>query len=278
MKRFIIGMFLSAVTTGVVAQNDPKVWAWDFPMNVEIDAKAGQKAVTCQMHYFDHVNKGEGLEKRTMIWYDTTISEPGAEKTVIDEYGKKIEVPNALIIPLGRTEKAKKGDILLTYHRYHDMQRAIVIDDSTPTEPVVCFLDDRWPDKVDSEKLPEKQKGEKLTPGSFNVLKDGKFEPGVEVAYQSEGKLKFGTIVNVSGDKVLLSTWASRLDCTTKDKCKLIPFKAKIKVGDKVRCQDLSSFEPGYTVVKVDREHGHIWVQKEGSKYTSCVSLFGVIK
>ncbi len=280
MKKLVSCMFACAIASAAMAQNsnDPKVWGWDFPMYLEINTEVGQEALTCQMHYFELVKKGEGVVKQSMIWYDTTIAEPGKEKTKINNYGDKIEVPNTLIIPLAKEAKAKKGDILLTHHKYHDMQRAIVIDDSKPTEPVVCFLDESWPDKPESTSLPEKQKGVQLKAGSFNVLKEGEFMSGAQVAYKSGSEMKFGKILQVSGDKVLVSTFASRIDCTTKSNCKLISFKQKFKEGDKVSAISADCYEPGYNVVKVDKEHGHVWLQADGSKYTHCFSILDVMK
>jgi hypothetical protein len=281
MKKFFMILALAAMTLTAGAQTDPKVWPWDFPQDVEIDAKAGQQALTNQDHYFDYVERGEGFEKKTMIWYNTTIVEPGQGKTTVLAYGNKKEVPNALVIPLGKSETAKKGDILLTCgNRNHDMARAIVVDDSTPTEPVVCFLDNDWdwPNQFDSPKVAEKQKGEKLKAGSFNVLKDGKFESGAQVAFDVNGKLKYGTIVQVSGDKVLIAAFANQLECTTKNKCKLISYKTKFKEGDKVRVVDVSSYELGYTVVKVDKEHGHLWAQKDENGKIYCFNLLTVMK
>ena len=275
----LIAMFVFC--TVAEAQTDPKVWPWDFPMDIEIDATPGQQILSNQEHYLDFIDRGKQLMKQTMIWYNTTIIEVGKEKSIVDQYGNKVEVPNSLIIPLGKSEKAKKGDILLTYGvSKRDMQRAIVIDDSTPTEPVVCYLDDdyTWPRDFDSPKLAEKLKGEKLKPGSFNVLKEGKFESGAQVAFNVNGNMKYGTIVQVSGDKVLIAAFANQLECTTKDNCKLLPFNSKVKVGDKVSVIDVSSYQPGYTVLKVDKEHGHIWVKKDENEKTYCLSLFGVMK
>ncbi|MBP5374897.1 MAG: hypothetical protein J6Y38_01030 [Bacteroidaceae bacterium] len=274
----MVAMCASATTA--MAQNitDPKTWAWDFPQGLSIKAEAGQEALTCQMHYFELVKEGEGLLKKTMIWYDTTIAEPGAEKTAIDNYGTRIEVPNALIIPLDKNGKAKKGDILLTHDRYHSLTRAIVIDAANPAEPVVCFLDDSWPDKPDSDKIAEKQKGEQLKAGSFNVLKKDTFMSGAQVAFGTGENKKFGKIMQVSGDKLLVSVFADRLECVSKSECTLLPLTPKIKVGDTVSCISSDEYEPGYKVVKVDLEHGHVWVQYEGSSYTHCYGLFDVMK
>ena len=214
----MVAMCASATTAMAQNATDPKTWAWDFPQGLSIKAEAGQEALTCQMHYFELVEEGEGLLKKTMIWYDATIVEPGAEKTSIDNYGTPIEVPNALIIPLDKNGKAKKGDILLTHDRYHRMIRAIVVDAANPAEPVVCCIDDydRWPNNPESEEIAEKQKGEPLKAGSFNVLKKDTFMPGAQVAYEQDGDKKFGKIVQVSGDKLLVSVFANRLECVSK--------------------------------------------------------------
>ena len=281
MKKVFTSIIAFALAEMAMAQvNDPKVWGWDFPMYMDINVEAGQQALSCQMHYFQNVKEGDGVVKKTMIWYDTEIATPGKEKTVVNEYGNKIEVPNTLIIPLAKSAKAKKGDLLLTHSKYHEMQRAIVIDASTPTEPVVCFLDDAssWPGKPDSPKLAEKLQGEKLKPGSFNVLKDGRLESGAQVAYKKDGDWKFGKVIHVSGDKVLLSVFASRIDCVSKDQCVIVPFKEKIKKGDKVWVMSTDEYKSGYTVVGVDIDHGHIWTQADGSQYSYCHGLGEVTK
>ena len=115
--------------------------------------------------------------------------------------------------------------------------------------------------------------GEKLKPNTFNIIKDGEWQPGATVAYREDGQWKYGILMNVDGDKVLLSVFASHLTATTKNRCKLIPFNEKIKEGDKVSCVSSDCYESGYKVVKVDMEHGHVWVQYEGSSYTHCYGL-----
>ena len=276
----VVAMCASATTAMAQNATDPKTWAWDFPQGLSIKAEAGQEALTCQMHYFELVEEGEGLLKKTMIWYDATIVEPGAEKTSIDNYGTPIEVPNALIIPLDKNGKAKKGDILLTHDKYHRMIRAIVVDAANPAEPMVCCIDDydSWPNNPESEEIAKKQQGEQLKAGSFNVLKKDTFMPGAQVAYEQGGEKKFGKIVQVSGDKLLVSVFANRLECVSKSDCTLLPLTPKIKVGDTVRCISTDEYEPGYKVVKVDLEHGHVWVQYEGSTRTYCFGIFDVMK
>lgn len=52
-------MFATMVAGDAAAQEKPSAWPWDFPMNMEINVEAGQKALSCQMHYFQTVKKGD---------------------------------------------------------------------------------------------------------------------------------------------------------------------------------------------------------------------------
>ena len=82
----------------------------------------------------------------------------------------------------------------------------------------------------------------------------------------------------MSDDKLLLSTFANRLECVSKNECTLLPLNPKFKVGDTVSCISIDEYEPNYKVLKVDLEHGHVWVQKEGSTYTHSFGIFDVMK
>ena len=158
------------------------------------------------------------------------------------------------------------------------MQRAIVVDDSNPAQPYVCYLDKSWPDNPDDPKLADMRKGEQLKPGTFTVLKGGKWESGEQVAYHKNGEWHAGRLVHIDGDKVLISGFASYIDATTKDRAKLIPFKEKIKVGDKVSVVWLRYYRPGYTVIKVDEATGHVYIQKDGNSRVECKSIAEVTK
>jgi hypothetical protein len=184
-----------------------------------------------------------------------------------------------MIVPLKKGQKAKKGDILLTWWQSGSgMQRAIVIDASTATEPVAVYLDRYWKDDPDHKDNQELAKGEKLKPNSFNVLKDGEWQAGAAVAYRDGGEWKKGTLMHVDGNKVLLSVFSSHLFATTKDRCKLIPFKEKIKKGDKVWATFVDGFRDGYTVKDINEKVGRVWVQRNGSSSMDCKSIVEVTK
>ena len=283
MKKTVFTLAFCAIAAIASAQGTEgkaNPWPWDFPKAVSIEAEPGQKVLSCYMHYNDAVKKGEEMFKNTMIFYSSNMEKVGGETSLLGDYGDEFEVPNALIIPLDKQAKAKKGDIVLTWWQSGSgMQRAIVIDDSTPTEPVVCYLDlSGWPDDPNSPKLEEKRKGEQLKPGTFNVIKSGKWQSGDQVAYHSKGEWNAGRIIHVDGDKILVSGFASYIDATTKDRVKVIPFKEKIKEGDQVSVVWVGMYRPGYVVVKVDDKYGRIYVKKEDSDRIECKSVAEVTK
>ena len=109
--RFVSALF-AIMMVGVVCAQD-KAWPWDFPQGIKIEAEPGQKILTCQSFYFDKVKSNDDLTKSVLIWYDREMEQVGAEKSDIGRSDKQL-VPNALIIPLKKGQKAKKGDVVLT--------------------------------------------------------------------------------------------------------------------------------------------------------------------
>lgn len=277
-KMTVVALGLLAAAS-MNAQEVADTWPWDFPQEVKIKAEPGQTVLSCYGHYFDAVKEGASLHNNVLIFYKSMMKKVGDGKSILDDWGKDIEVPNALIIPLDKNAKAKKGDIVLTWWQSGSgMQRAIVVDDSTPTEPKVCYLDTHWPDNPDSPTLEQKRQGEKLKPGTFTVLKGGKWQSGEQVAYFANDEWNAGRIIHVEGNKVLLSIFASYIEATTKDRIKFIPFKEKFKVGDKVSVVWLRYYRPGYTVVKVDEAIGRVYVQADGKSNIESKSIAEVTK
>lgn len=277
--RFIIVLFAIIVANSTMAQEKIDPWPWDFPQDVKVNVELGQAVLSCDGMYLSAIEKNEDLTKKVLIWYNTEVDKVGDGKVSLAKFGETHEVPNALVVPLKKGQKAKKGDILLTWWQGGSgMERAIVIDDKTPTEPTAIFLDLSWPDDPNDPKIEEKSKGRQLIPNSFNVMKDGEWVSGAQVAYRQDGEWKSGILMHATDDKVLLSIWSSKLTAVDKSVCKLIPFNEKIKKGEKVWCEWLDYYRPGYIVEKVDQKTGHIWVKKEGSERIECMSIAQVTK
>ncbi|MBP5385934.1 MAG: hypothetical protein J6Y97_00950 [Prevotella sp.] len=278
--RTILCLMALSIVIPVCSQgsnNNP--WPWNFPQNVKLKLEAGQTVLSPFTYYPSSVEKGEPLRNAVLIFYDTTVKEAGEEKTMLNNFNGEVEMPNALIIPIPTKAKAKKGDVVLTWWQSGSgMQRAIVVDDSNPQEPKVCYLDLRWPDNPDSPTLEEKRKGEQLKPGTFAVLKDGQRQSGAQVAIKKDKEWRTGTLIHVEGDKVLVLGFGSKIEAYDKADVRIIPFKEKIKVGDKVWATWVNEYRPGYEVTAVDNLTGHVFVKKEGSSSIESKSLAEVTK
>lgn len=279
LKTILYVMALTIAMPVFSQENDYNAWPWDFPQGVKLKLEAGQTVLSPYTYYPSTVEKGEPLPKAVLIFYDATVKEVGEEKTKLDKFNGEVEMPNALIIPLPKKAKAKKGDVVLTWWQSGSgMQRAIVVDDSNPQEPKVCYFDLTWPDNPESQKLEEKRKGEQLKPGSFAVLKDGQWQSGAQLAIKKGNDWLKGTLIHVEGNKVLVLGFGSKIEAYNKADVRLVPFKEKIKVGDKVWASWVSEYRPGYVVTAVDDLTGHVYVQREGKGSVESKSLADVTK
>lgn len=272
-------MALAFVMPAIAQDSDEKTWPWDFPKGVKLKMEAGQTVLSPFTYYPSSVEKGEPLREAVLIFYDTTVKEVGQEKSVLNKYGGVEEMPNALIIPLPQGAKAKKGDVVLTWWQSGSgLQRAVVVDDKNPKEPKVCYLDLRWPDNPESPQLEEKRKGETLKPGTFAVIKDGQWQSGAQVAIKRDSEWLKATLIHVEGNRVLVLGFGSKIESYDKSDVRLIPFKEKIKVGDKVWASWVNYYRPGYIVTEVDNLTGHVFVKKEGSSSVESKSIAEVTK
>ena len=279
LKTILYVMALTIAMPVFSQENDYNAWPWDFPQGVKLKLEAGQTVLSPYTYYPSTVEKGEPLPKAVLIFYDTTVKEVGEEKTKLDKFNGEVEMPNSLIIPLPKKAKAKKGNVVLTWWQSGSgMQRAIVVDDSNPQEPKVCYFDLTWPDNPESQKLEEKRKGEQLKPGSFAVLKDGQWQSGAQLAIRKGNDWLKGTLIHVEGNKVLVLGFGSKIEAYNKADVRLVPFKEKIKVGDKVWASWVSEYRPGYVVTAVDDLTGHVYVQREGKGSVESKSLADVTK
>lgn len=277
--RSILCLLALAMVSPIFSQDNNDAWPWDFPQSVRLKMDAGQVVLSPYTYYPSSVEKGEPLRQAVLIFYDTTVKEVGEEKTILNNYGKVVEMPNALIIPLPKKAKAKKGDVVLTWWQSGSgLQRAIVVDDSKPQEPKVCYLDLTWPDNPESPKLEEKRKGESLKPGSFGVLKDNQWQSGAQVAIRKDNEWLKGMLIHEDGDKVLVLGFGSKIEAYDKADVRIIPFKEKIKVGDKVWASWVNTYRPDYVVTEVDNLTGHVYVKREGRGSIESKSITEVTK
>ena len=196
------------------------------------------------------------------------MKEPGVGSTKVEYIGKEYDVPNALIIPLPSDATAKVGDILLTWWQSGSgLKRAIVTDASDPKAPTVSYLDLSW--SIKNGEVKKFKEDEKIKPGTFRVLKEGEWAPGMQVAYEEEGQKKAGYIISLTDDKVLISGFAGHIYVAKRSDCKLISLKPSFKPGDKVFGLYVDSYEDKFTVKKFDKKNGRVWL--EDNRNTTCI-------
>lgn len=224
--------------------------------------------------YASAMEKGEDINGNTAIYYNRELAEAGETNSKLS--GNEVRYPNNLLIPIYKDAKAKKGDVVLTWWQSGSgMERAIVTDDSDPTQPKVHYLDLSY--KGDGSGFAEKHDNEQLKPNSFVVLNDGEWQSGAPLAVKVDGKYNKGILVNAVGDKVLYLGFAGKLIEANKSDVKLLPIKPAVNVGDNVKSVFVGTFSKDTKVEKIDSKLGRIWV-KEGDRDAEPVSIFEVMK
>lgn len=268
----------SAATTPTIDPNLQATFPFkDFPA-VETTAKTGETVLVPSYNWLQEANV-KGADKVTMIWYHQTMSAPGAEMSDVKFMSDTRKVPNAYIVAIAPNGTAKKGDIVLTWWQTGSgMQRAIVVDDSTPTEPVVRYLDIDYdnPAKSRDGKTTIGQMDEKLKPNSF-VKISAAFEPGTIVAIQDGADQKSAQVIRVAGDKVFVNGFAGRVVVVEKSRCTPFPLVSSAKVGDKVKAVWVGTLKDG-TVTKVEPAIGRVFVKFDVDGKERAVAFGEVMK
>lgn len=240
-------------------QNDGKIDPFKgFPKDA-ITANPGDYVLTPSVNWQKDATE-KGPEKVTFIFYSQKMAEAGKEYSKIDFISKKgEEIPNYMIIPIKSGQKAKKGDIVLTWWQSGSgMNRAIVTDDANPAEPMVNYIDIDWNNPAkNKDKVGIGQMSEKLKANSFHVIKD-MWESGTSVAVKEDTKYTHATVIKVSGDKVLTIGFAGKMKVCKKSDCVPIPVKLNVKAGDAVQVPWVGTFKNS-KVQKVDAKNGRVW-------------------
>lgn len=202
-----------------------------------------------------------GKENVTFIFYAQKMAEVGTEYSKVDFLNEKgVEVPNYMIIPIKSGQTAKKGDIVLTWWQSGSgMQRAIVVDDKNPSQPIVNYMDIDWNNPAKNDKgVGIGQMTEQLEPNSFHVI-NSEWESGTTVAVKEGSDFKQATVVKLSGDQVLTIGFGGAMKIYPKSDCSPVAVKPSCKVGDMVQAPWVGKYK-NLKVEKVDAKMGRVWV------------------
>jgi len=230
----------------------------DFPKDA-ITSNPGDYVLSPSKNWQEDATNGK--ENVTFIFYSQKMAEVGAEYSKVDFLSEKgVEIPNYMIIPIKSGQTAKKGDIVLTWWQSGSgMQRAIVVDDKNPNEPIVNYIDLDWDNPSKNDKgVGIGQMTEQLKPNSFHVI-SSEWEAGTTVAVNESGDYKQATVVKVSGDKVLTIGFGGAMKIYAKSDCSPVAVKPSVKVGDMAQAPWVGKYK-NLKVEKVDAKMGRVWV------------------
>ncbi len=234
--------------------------------NVGTTAKAGDIVLTVDEKKIAEI--AAEPKDPTAIFQNRVMVTPGEfESEVEDSFKTKYKVPNAYIIAVPKGQKAKNGDVVLTWWQSGGgMMRGYVTDAGNGTEPTVRYLG----------MSPREDKSDKLKPDSFIVV-NNEWAPGAPVLSKDANGTEFAYVLRVNGDKVLLSGFARKLRLRSKADLTPISYKPAFKVGDEVKAAFFSSFDPA-TVVAIDEKAGKVTVKRKTGDEQKDLDLGEVIK
>jgi len=230
----------------------------DFP-TVGTIAAAGDYVLTPSVKWQQDATTGDA-EDQTFIFYNANMSAPGGEMSTVDfTFDGEVDVPNYMIVPIKSGQTAKNGDIILTWWQTGSgMQRAIVVDDANPSEPIVNYIDLDWDNPAEtSDGVGIGQATYQIKPNSFHVL-TAEWSPGTTVAVKDGSTYKAATIISVKGDKVLTCGFAGKMKMHNKSDCTALPVNPNVKAGDMVQAPWVGTFK-NVKVQKVDAKMGRVY-------------------
>ncbi len=239
--------------TEKVISLEPGKTTLDYPI-VTTTAQPGDYVLAASKSAFDEAIKNND-DSPILTFHPAKVLVAGeAESALEDLTGKKFSMPNSLIIPIKKADLVKKGDIVLTWLQSSSglIERALVLEEGE--NPKVRYLDEMY----DYE--------ENLLANSFHKL-TGELEPGIGVATKDGGRYYEGTVINIAGDKALISEFAGALRVEDTANLKVLPLKFDFKVGDTVMAPVIGAFQK-VTVKEIKKEIGQIMGEYEfaGSK------------
>lgn len=214
----------------------------------------------------------KGVDKQTFIFYAATMDKPGSvESSIKSLMGESQLMPNSLIIPLKRGQKAKVGDLLLSWWQSGSgLSRAIVVKGGTPQSPRVLYLD---MDLDNPAKIAQKE--DTLKPDSFHALNQP-FEPGTSVAVREGSRWKHAQVIRVEGKQVLLLGFAGRVTVAAKSDCVGLPVRPPgLKPGTLVMAKNAYGMIEPAKVVRVDARIGRVFVEFTGGLKKTLGVAFG---
>jgi hypothetical protein len=248
----------------------------DFPQ-VATTAKAGDYVLAPSYNWIkDAADKG--AETTSFIWYLQKMSQPDKDNSELQFLSERRKIPNAYIIAIPPRQSAKKGDVVLTWWQTGSgMQRAIVVDDTEPTRPIVRYLDIAFdnPAKARDGVTTIGKMDEKITPDSFVKLKN--WDPGTTVAVQQGANQRYARVIRVVGNQVLVLE-GSNLKVHPKANCQSLPLVPTVSPGERVKAPRYGQNFVAASVLSIDGRNGRVFVKFDGDQESQAIAFGDIWK
>lgn len=215
-------------------------------------AKAGDFVLVPSKNWIDDAFV-KGGDKQTFIYYAAEMVEPGPlESKVKSLSGSTFTAPNGFIIAIKSGQKAKPGDVVLTWWQSGSgLQRSIVTGGSADAPTALHLdLDLDNPAKV-------AQKEDTLKPNSFHKLGTS-LEPGLTLACKDGAKYGKWIAASINGDKILGLGFGGSMKVFPKAQCTAISPQGTWAPGKDVAVPYIGSFQKA-KVDKVDAKGGRVF-------------------
>jgi len=240
--------------------------------NSQATAEIGEYVLCPSRQFYDSALEKE-VDRSTFIYYAAVMVAPGeSESTVRNLAGRDFSIPNSMVISIPKGQKAKVGDILLSWWQTGSgMQRCIVVG-GTPEEPVVRYLDIAYDNPSGAG-----TKEDTLKPNSFYVLK-APMQIGTTVTVKTPRQEGFGQLVAMDDENVMVREFAGKLKVYDRSLATAMPLRPQLSAGDAADAALFGSMKP-VTVVKVDAKIGRVFATYQlGRTVKEKVFSFGDIK
>ena len=158
------------------------------------------------------------------------------------------------------------------------MQRAIVVDDTDPSRPVVRYLDIAYdnPAKSRDGSTTIGKMDERIVPDSFVKLKA--WDPGTMAAIQDGANQKSARVIRVVGNKVLVLENSGKLKVVLKSACQPLPLVPQVNPGDRIEAPRYGQNFASATVSSVDGRNGRVFVKFDGDTADRAIAFGEVLK
>ena len=248
-------------------QRNPGEIPLAFPV-VNTTAKAGEYVLAPMLQWIED-GFAKGKDQMVLIFHSREMIAPGEAESKLKSIGKEASIPNSMIIPIPKGEKASQGDVVLTWEqsRGSSMRTAIVTEAVNPASPKIQYLDTPYL----KDTPPDQAK-----PNTFVVLRRP-WQAGSYLAVKEDVGHNYAQIIRLEGEKVLTIGFTGKVKVYHKNECVPIPIRPDVKPGDKVHIVRIAAFIEG-VVQKVDYTIGRVFVKTEfGGKPEIVVVGYGKI-